>query len=455
MKKTLAIALTLLMAVPMVAKDNETKSDSPVKEHLQNHFKLYGFIRNYFAFDTRESNAGAGDLYYFLPKDIKDNGAGEDLNAVPSFRFLTLTTRLGFDVSGYQVGRTHFGAKVEGDFYAGLNSSKVSTKINGSALFRLRQAYVTIGWKDLKMSGDNTAEVSLKVGQAWHPMAVDQPHVFSLETGAPFGPFSRTPQVTMDASLGKHFMLTVSAIWQQQYLSTGPNGSSAEYIKYACTPEGYLGFSFKSDDGFLGRVGASVLSIKPRRYGKAEIAGVEREVTVSDRITTVSPFIYLQYKGKKFEAKAKTTYSQAGEHMNLMGGYGITANDFADGHYEYAPLQTSSTWASISYGKKWQVMLMGGYIKNLGATKDLLNEEGEVNPDDFYFSSNGYKNLNSMWRIIPSVALNVGKFTVGLEYNMTAAQYGDGKSYNARGLSKEGLHWVYNNRIQAMVKFSF
>ena len=60
-----------------------------------------------------------------------------------------------------------------------------------------------------------------------------------------------------------------------------------------------------------------------------------------------------------------------------------------------------------------------------------------------------------MWRIIPAVTYNIGKFTLGLEYNMTAAQYGDGKSYNARGLSLEGLHWVYNNRIQAMVKFTF
>ena len=255
----------------------------------------------------------------------------------------------------------------------------------------------------------------------------------------------------MDANLGKHVILTASAIWQQQYLSQGPSGASAEYIKYSCTPEGYLGVSFKSDNGFLARIGSNVLSIKPRRTGK-DSDGVE--VKVSDRITTFSPFIYLQYKSGKFEAKAKSTFSQAGEHMNLMSGYGITEK-FDDGHYEYAPIQTSSTWASVSYGKKWQFMLMGGYIKNLGATKDFVNTNGVTSASDFYFSGNGSKNLNSMWRIIPAVTYNIGKFTLGLEYNMTAAQYGDGKSYNARGLSLEGLHWVYNNRIQAMVKFTF
>ena len=60
-----------------------------------------------------------------------------------------------------------------------------------------------------------------------------------------------------------------------------------------------------------------------------------------------------------------------------------------------------------------------------------------------------------MWRIIPTVAYNVGKFTLALEYNITAAQYGDGLSYNARGLSLDGLHWVYNNRVQMMVRFTF
>ncbi|MCI6492585.1 MAG: hypothetical protein MSA02_01950 [Bacteroidales bacterium] len=451
MKKTIVIALSLFLALPSFAASKESKDNAPVKEHLQNHFKFYGFIRNFFAFDTRESTAGTGDLFYYLPKDQKLNELGDDLNAMPSFRFLALTSRVGVDVSGYQVGSTSFGAKFEADFYSGLSSSATSSKINGAAQLRLRQAYVTIGWKDLPMSGDAKAAVSLKIGQAWHPMAADQPHVLSLETGAPFGQVSRTPQVTMDANLGKHVILTASAIWQQQYLSQGPSGASAEYIKYSCTPEGYLGVSFKSDNGFLARIGSNVLSIKPRRTG-LNSEGVE--VKVSDRITTFSPFIYLQYKSGKFEAKAKSTFSQAGEHMNLMSGYGITGK-FDDGHYEYAPIQTSSTWASVSYGKKWQFMLMGGYIKNLGATKDFVNKGGVTDKSDFYFSGNGSKNLNSMWRVIPAVTYNIGKFTLGLEYNVTAAQYGDGKSYNARGLSLEGLHWVYNNRIQAMVKFTF
>ena len=449
--------ICLMSAVAMIAsaanaveapEKSRSHGGNAVKQELKNHFKFYGFVRNYFAVDTRESVAGTGDLFYYLPLDVKMNEDGsQDLNEQASFRFLALTTRLGVDVTGYQIGRTKFGAKVETDFYAGLTN-----KINGTAQLRLRQAYMTIGWDKLAMGDEGQASVMLKLGQTWHPMAADQPHVTSLETGTPFNAFSRTPMVLMDASLGKYFMITAGAIWQMQYLSQGPNGASAEYIKYAGTPEGYVGLTLKTDEGFLARAGASVLSIKPRTTGENSN---KVTVKVKDRITTVNPYVYLQYRHKTFEVKAKTIYSQAGEHMNLMGGYGISDKSFDDGHYEYTPLQTSSTWASLSYGKEWQVMLMGGYIKNLGAKDDLVNVNGVVDPSDFYFNANGFKNLNSMWRIIPTVAYNIGKFTLAMEYNYTAAQYGDGKSYNAKGLSTEGLHWVGNHRVQMMVKFTF
>lgn len=449
----LLFSAIILSTAAVNAADGET----------ENHFKFYGFVRNFFAFDTRESVAGTGDLFYYLPKDVDMNSDGtQDLNARSSFRFLALTTRLGVDVTGYQVGRTKFGAKVETDFYAGLTGS------TGTAQLRLRQAYATIGWDNLGMgrNSDATASVVLKLGQAWHPIAADQPHVTSLETGAPFNAFSRTPQVLMDANLGKHFTITSGAIWQMQYTSAGPSGSTADYIKYSGIPEMYLGFSYKSG-GFLGRVGASVLSIKPRSTG-VNADGVE--VKVSDRITTVNPYIYLQYTKGSFQVKAKTIYSQGGEHMNLMSGYGVTSNSSPDGHWEYAPLQTSSTWASLSYGKKWQVMLMGGYIKNLGAAEDFVTSDGKTSEKNFWFSKNGFQNLNAMWRVIPTVAYNIGKFTLALEYNLTAAQYGDpelrqeagsdGKTvdvayYSPRGLATDNLHWVYNSRIQMMVRFTF
>ena len=329
----------------------------------------------------------------------KDPDYAMDKNAVSSFRFLALTSRLGVDVSGYHIGNVHFGAKVEGDFYSGLSSVDdtknpgvktwfpANTKIMGTAAARLRQAYATITWKDLPMCEDQKASVGLKIGQAWHPMAADMPHVFSLEAGAPFGPFSRTPQVTMDASLGNNWVLSAAAIWQMQYQSAGPVGTSAIYMKYGKIPEVYLGLTYKHKN-FLARAGADLVSIKPRVYGTKD----SYTVKVSDRKTSLLYYLYAQYSYKSFAIKAKTTYGEGGEHMNLMSGYAKVGEN-PDGSWEYASLRNSSSWLSMTVGKKFQGVLYLGYVKNLGLAKEA---DKPLAKSDVYFCSNGFSNLNQM-----------------------------------------------------------
>ena len=466
MKKSISILLALLLAVPSFAGDKAEKtSDAPVKDHLQNHFKLYGFIRNYFAFDSRESVSGTADLFYYLPKDVNMKD-GIDINATPSFRFLALTSRLGVDVSGYHIGNVHFGAKIEGDFYSGLTNSSNSnatvyfpgnTKISGTAAARLRQAYATITWKDLPLNKDEKASVGLKIGQAWHPMGADMPHLFSLEAGAPFGPFSRTPQVTMDASLGKNWIVSAAAIWQMQYQSAGPVGSSAIYMKYGCTPEMYAAVAYKSR-GFLVRVGADMVSIKPRVLGSVAAPTTEdpsavRTVKVSDRKTSLLYYAYAQYSYKSFAIKAKTTYGEGGEHMNLMSGYAKVGEN-EDGSWNYASMRNSSSWLSMSIGKKWQGVLFLGYVKNLGLAKPA---DTPLSKNDVYFCSNGFSNINQMYRINPQLIYNIGKLNVGIEYQWTSVQYGayDNGMLNARALADKDLHWVGNHRVNMMVKYNF
>ena len=457
MKKSVLILLTLILTLPAFAEVKVQKaSDAPVKEHLQNHFKFYGFIRNYFVYDSRESVSGTGDLFYYLPMDenIQD---GIDINDTPSFRFLALTSRLGVDVSGYYIGNVHFGAKFEGDFYSGLsNSSNANasvyfpgnSKISGTATARLRQAYATVTWKDLPMGKDDKASVGLKIGQAWHPMAADHPHLFSLEVGAPFGPFSRTPLVQMDANLGNNWVVSAAAIWQMQYQSTGPVGGSALYMKYGMTPEMYAALAYKTN-GFLLRAGVDVVSIKPRVLG--EVDG--KVVKVSDRKTSVLGYLYTQYTYKNFAVKAKTTFGEGGEHMNLMSGYAKIGEN-PDGSWNYASMRNSSSWLSLSYGKKWQGVLFLGYVKNLGLAKAA---SGPLAKGDVYFCGNGFSNINQMYRINPQVIYNIGKLNVGLEYQWTSVQYGkydDGK-LNAHALADKDLHWIGNHRVNMMVKYNF
>ncbi len=445
----------------------EKKAEAP-----KNNFKLYGFIRNYFIYDTRESVSGTGDLFYYLPKDVKMKD-GIDLNDQSSFRYLSLTSRLGVDVTGYRIGNVNFGAKIEGDFYSGLASASGAdagayfpgnSKIGGTAAARLRQAYATVTWNELPMGVNGKASVALKMGQAWHPMAADMPHIFSLEAGAPFGPFSRTPLVQMDANLGDSWVVSAAAIWQMQYNSAGPVGASPIYMKYGKTPEMYAAVAYKSD-GFLFRVGADLISIKPRVFG----TDAGKTVEVSDRKTSLLYYAYAQYSYKNFAVKAKTTFGEGGEHMNLMSGYAKVGQN-SDGSWNYASLRNSSSWLSLSYGKKWQGVLFLGYVKNLGLADPVTfadNGSEYIDNSNVYFCGNGSSNINQVYRINPQLIYNIGKMNVGLEYQYTAVQYGeyyktalyDGGSavscLNSYGLADKNLHWVGNHRINLMVKYNF
>ena len=400
--------------------------------------KPYGFVRNYFAFDTRESLAGTEDFFFYVPKDVNMSSEGVDLNEQPTFRFAALTTRLGVDLVGFEYEGFKIGGKIETDFYSGVSG------VTGTAQLRLRQAFATIGRNDWVVTA----------GQTWHPMAADMPDVFSLNTGAPFGPFSRTPLVKLDWKVADEISFTGAAIWQMQYTSAGPSGASANYIKYGCIPELYFGVSY-SDKGFTGRIGVDMLSIKPRWND-----GTKK---VSDRITTVSPFVYAQYKKDLFSVKVKSIFAQAGEHFNLNGGYGISAMN-SDGSYEYTPTRNSSSWVSLAYGKKTQLILFGGYVKNFGTKENLYpfaSDSNYASASNLYFSKNSYSNMNQMWRLTPTIIRNIGKFALGLEYEITSVQYGDYKTVSGvrligiNGLAQDNLHWVTNHRVQALMKFTF
>ena len=172
----------------------------------QANVKWYGFVRNYFTFDTRESKAGTDELYYYVPLDESVQADGTDINAHPTMKWSAITSRIGLDIKDYKINENvAIDGKIEADFYSGL------TGVTGTAQFRLRQAYTTLNWQS-----ENKNKYSLKVGQAWHPMAADMVHSTNLEIGVPFAPFSRTPQITFNYHQGRPFSLTASALWQMQ-----------------------------------------------------------------------------------------------------------------------------------------------------------------------------------------------------------------------------------------------
>ena len=417
------------------------------QEEVPAQFKLYGFIRNYMAFDTHEVNAGTQDLYFYMPKDRRLAEDGRDLAEVPTFRMLALTTRLGLNVSGYRIGEMKVSGAVEGDFYC----------MSGSvATFRLRQAYIGMLWDNLELG-----DLLVNVGQTWHPMAADMPHMTNLETGAPFNPFNRSPQIMAHWTVGK-FTWTGGILYPMQYLPTGPNGKSADYNKYGLIPEVYLGVALKSG-GFLGKVGVDFFSIKPRWNApvitQASVDGderilkydVENTKQLQTRLYAISPFVYLQLTKGKFQLKAKSVLAQAGEHMNLLSGYGATF-DWNRLQLAYTPMQDLVSFVSFQYGRKWQIMCMAGYMQRLGTTKALFAYDN-ADVTSLWLNTSADPSIQQAFRATPTLAYNLGKLTFSLEYNCTGAFFGDGP-YNRGGLYGSG-HWVLNHRIEQMVKFNF
>ena len=140
--------------------------------------------------------------------------------------------------------------------------------------------------------------------------------------------------------------------------------------------------------------------------------------------------------------------------MNLMSGYAKVGENPEDGSWSYASLRNSSSWMSMSVGKKWQGVLFLGYIKNLGLAEAASAPLAKSN---VYFCGNGSSNINQMYRINPQLIYNIGKMNIGLEYQWTSVQYGkyvDG-CLNEYGLAVDGQHWVGNHRVNMMVKFNF
>jgi len=427
MKKLILSFFALAALSTALLAQNET----PAK------FKLYGFIRNYAIFDSREVKAGTEDLYFYMPVDENKLANGTDLNATPSFRLLSLTTRLGLDVSGYQFGSMKLHGKVEADFYC---------KSGSTAILRLRQAYIGLTWDKLGKNAENS--FLLTIGQTWHPMAADMPHIVNLETGAPFNPFNRSPQIMANYSFGKKVTLTAGAIYGMQYLPVGPTSNddlkvtkSANYMKYGLIPEIYAGITLKPTSSFTAKVGANLFTIKPRwKDGLGPL---------SDRLITVSPFVFLQYTGKNgLQIRAKSIFAQAGEHMNLLTGYGVSKIN-NDGSWEYTPMRSTASFISAQYGKKWQVMGMIGYMRLLGTSEDLIDT------DHYWFNNSGVSNIRQMFRATPTLAYNLGKLTLAIEYNLTGVQFGAKSSMDAKGLVQDNLHWVLNHRILTMAKFTF
>ena len=406
MKKFSVLLMTALVAVSAMAQKKDFD------------FKVYGQIRADLFYNSRANEESVDGLFYNYPKDEKFNDNGEDLNAQPNSNMYMLYSRLGLDVKGPKLGNAATSAKIEFDFRGSGTTLSV---------IRMRHAYLNLAWE----------KSSLLVGQTWNPLYGDvAPQILNLNTGAPFQPFSRAPQVRYRLNV-TGFQLTAAAIWQSQYLSNGPDGKSNKYIKNSCVPELYLGADYKTKNLIAG-AGVDFLSLVPR----TQVTADGETYKVNERITTLSYEAHVKYTTPKWYLAAKTVLGSNLIQVSMLGGYAATSCDPYTQEQTYAPIRNSSTWVNAVYGKKWKVGVFGGYMKNLGTGTPIL-EQSPIGTGT---------NVDQLASGSFEVTYNVPHWKIGLEYNYTAAWYGDVNFENGR---IENTHAVGNNRLVASVLFMF
>jgi hypothetical protein len=272
--------------------------------------------------------------------------------------------------------------------------------------------------------------------------------VLALNTGAPFNPFNRSPQINYSYALDK-VTFTGAALWQFQFVSAGINGKSMLYQKNANIPELYAGVDYKCKDLTFGAF-ANYLTLQLRSQSTATkydeyYRPQKYTYKVNERLGSFSFGAYAGYTKNLFSIKAKSILGENLSNQTMLGGFGVSKiADEATGKLEYTNFRHSTSWLNVTYGKKYQGGIFAGYIKNLGSQDELIspNVYGEG------------MNMNELYRLCGTFSYNIPKFSVGLEYEFSTAAYGRGERNLSDGLFDE-THNVQSHRILGVICYYF
>ena len=172
MKKKLVLVLNILFISTYFGYSQSTE----IAKKFGITFK--GFVKTDFMFDSRQTVNSREGHFAILPAAENFVG-GKDLNDQSNVNFLSIQSRLTGVISGPDFFGMKTSGMLEGAFFGNSDAS--------TGEFRLRHAFV-------QLSND---KIEILMGQYWHPMFVTAvfPGTYSFNTGVPFQPFSRNPQV--------------------------------------------------------------------------------------------------------------------------------------------------------------------------------------------------------------------------------------------------------------------
>jgi hypothetical protein len=395
--KKMIIAAMMVLPVLGAAQD--------VKEQPRYGISFTGFVKNDFFYDTRESVTIREGHFLLYPREVQPDADGIDINDKNSFNFLSIQTRL----TGKITAPDAFGAKtsgvIEADFFGNENAAFVDA--NG---FRLRHAFVKLNW----------AHTELLAGQYWHPFF--QPGCFSgvisFNTGAPFQPFSRNPQLRLQYKPGA-LSLAVAMSAQRDFSS--PQGTAS--LRYASQPDlnAIISYEYGGKDGkpaILAGVAGGYKTLQPLLTVKK---GDQVYVT-DEKVSGISGTAFFSLKTDPVTFKLQAVYGQNLFDLTMLGGYAVSSiTDSLRNKVSYSTLNNFSAWTEIqTNGARVQYALWAGYTQNLGSRDPLLVFSNKIDGTDATVRG---ANIHSLYRVSPRVVFISGKLNIAAEMEYTVAQY--------------------------------
>ncbi len=357
-----------------------------------------GFAKLDYGVDSRQTVNLREGHFSIYPTPVANGPDGTDVNATANSFMVAVQSRLTGKISGPDFLGAKTSGLIEGEFFGTTDGD-----ING---FRLRHAMMKASW----------TKAELLMGQYWHPMFVTDcyPGVYNFNTGVPFQPFNRSPQIRLTWKPTGKFNVLVAIMEERDFQSFGPGAdnkasvASSSFERAAVLPNAHLQVQYKAGKLVAG-AGFDFKSIRPRIKNWAGNAD-------NTHLNSTALLAYAKVNlTKTISWKIEGTLGGNMADQVMLGGYTETLADTARG-FEYADSKTMAVWTELSGSKgKFEWGLFAGYTKNQG-----------IDGTKATFSTIYGRNLNidNILRVAPRIGIKEGKMTIGLELEYTAAQYG-------------------------------
>ncbi|MCF6212507.1 MAG: hypothetical protein L3J45_00615 [Flavobacteriaceae bacterium] len=400
MKKQLTVVLIALMGLTYFGYGQAKKADQKFG------IKWHGFVKADYMYDTRQNvTAREGHFLLFPSGENIDIASGNDLNSQANLNILAVQTRLTGKISGPDFFGMKTSGVIEGAFFGQANAN-----INS---FRLRHAFV-------KLSND---KFDIIMGQYWSPLFVTAvyPGTYSFNTGVPFQPFARNPQIRITTKGNVRFIGVIYS--ERDFASRGPAGTTSTYLRNSGFAQVHAQLQFGGKE-FLGGFGVNLKPLRPE-LGK-------------NTITNTTLISYMKAKLGSATFKLEVVYGEnMSDELSISGlaeavGGGYTAN------------KTLSVWSELSgKGKSTEWGIFTGYSKNNGFNDPVGGAIWGLAPT-----------MDHAFRFAPRVGWFSGKMKIGTELEFTSAQYGE-LAANNKDISTTGFNSVNNVRLLVTAIYGF